>query len=377
MRLTNYLPQPSLLVSCIVPLALFAALPVAAQNQNGNQNQNDQSSSSAAQTTTTTPAQNAKQTSSTTSPPPSSTSSTSQPPKTSSTTGVSISNSASPSSMSVPKITISNTGATSVGEPATLPTLVGSSVPKPSVPPTANAPFMKQSHLPDGTVFIAVGSVLGAMAIAILLWRAIVSLLLSRSVKRAALAQGDINGKSGFPGPPAPFYKYTDHASALSLGTTTPAGRGVRRTTRGPIPSSNPSQSNLFFSPTAAGSNGPGNRSSAFLPSGFYAAGTPSPGPSHEHSISLTNLRPDSRGHPLGPSRSPMGPSPPGSPHMSARRDMSTSSLNLSLAPGQRAPSAYLDDLLADDPSAFPPSMPAAGGPRAASHGSGSQQSRL
>ncbi|KAG8415951.1 hypothetical protein J3459_013910 [Metarhizium acridum] len=55
--------------------------------------------------------------------------------------------------------------------------------------------------------------------------------------------------------------------------------------------------------------------------------------------------------------------SPPDSPRVAARRDMSSSSLNLT--PGQRAPSAYLDDLLTDDPTALPPPhMPPSTGPR-------------
>ncbi|KAK7421796.1 hypothetical protein QQX98_002011 [Neonectria punicea] len=237
-----------------------------------------------------------------------------------------------------------------------------------SVPPTKDAPFMQHSSAPDGTVFIAVGAILGAFGIGILLWRVIVGFLLHRSVERAAKAQHDANAKAGFPAPPAPFYKYTDNASNMSIS----AGRGVRRTTRGPVLSAAPSQSNLFFSPTAAASgNAPGNRSSAFLPSGFYAAGNSSPGANQEHSISLTNLRPDSRGHFTNQSRHSLNPSPPDSPSFNARRDISNSTLNLNRPPSGRAPSAFLDDLLADDPSALPPPhMP--GGGRHSSYGSGS-----
>jgi hypothetical protein len=230
--------------------------------------------------------------------------------------------------------------------------------PAPAVPPVGDAPFMQQSTLPDGTVFIAVGAILGAFGFAILLWRFIVSCMLHRSVQRAAMAQHSTNSKTSFPAPPAPFYKYTDQGSAMSLSAAGgTAGRGVRRTNRGPTPSSNPSQSNLFFSPTAAQNNaGGGNRASTFLPSGFYAANSGSPSPNHGHSISLTNLRPDSRGQYVNASRNTLNPSPPGSPHVGARRDMSASSLNLNAPPGnERAPSAYLEDLLADDPSSFPP----------------------
>jgi hypothetical protein len=241
--------------------------------------------------------------------------------------------------------------------------------PAATVPPTNNAPFMRHSSAPDGTVFIAVGAILGALGLGILLWRLIVGILLHRSVERAAKAQHDETAKTGFPAPPAPFYKYTDTGSTMSLS----AGRGVRRTTRGPALSSTPSASNLFFSPTAAASgNGAGNRGSSFLPSGFYAAGTSSPGGQHENNISLTNLRPDSRGYFGPPSRHTLNPSPPESPSFQGRRDISNSTLNLNRPPSQRAPSAFLEDLLTDDPSSFPPPHMPASAARRSSYGSGS-----
>lgn len=243
------------------------------------------------------------------------------------------------------------TGSTSV---ATVPTLAGQySYPAASVPPTDNAPFMKPNRVPEGTFFIAVGAVLGAFGAAILLWRAVVAWQLHRSVKRAALAQQMSNDKLSYAAPAAPFYKYADRESSPSLANAS-TGRGVRRTQRGPIPSSTPSQTNLFFSPTAPGANSASNRESRFLPSGFYAAGAAAQPQSHTHSISLTNLRPDSRGHARA-----VGPSPPDSPSLAprepARRNMSSSTLNLNRPTSGRAPSAYLDDLLADQPEQFPP----------------------
>lgn len=258
--------------------------------------------------------------------------------------------------------------------------------PAAAVPPTENAPFMHHSHAPDGTVFIAVGAILGLMLLGVLLWRLIVGLLLHRNVRRAAMAQHiDHDLKNAGLAPPAPFYKYTDQGSNSSFnggaanGGNSPGGtmgRGARRTTRGPVHST-ASQSNLFFSPTAAAPSGntlAGNRTSTFLPSGFYAAGSASA--NNSNAISLSNLRPDSRGGGSGgaptsritPPDSPsFPPTRRDSPALSARRDMSTSSVNLSnpLPSGQRAPSAYLDDLLADDPSALPPpQMPPSAGSR-------------
>ena len=271
----------------------------------------------------------------------------------------------------------STSGDTGVDSLPTLSKTVDTAIPTypaASVPPTQNAPFMHQSTAPDGTVFIAVGAILGAFGVAILLWRAIVACLLHRSVERAAMNQHLANDKA-FPAPPAPFYKYTDRDSSPTLASAN-AGRGVRRTTRGPIPSATPSQTNLFFSPTASGAAGThgSNRDSRFLPSGFYAAGSASPANAHGASISLTNLRPDSRGHARA-----YEPSPPESPSMGPARtpqprNVSTSSLNLHRPPSGRAPSAFLDDLLDDQPGMFPPAgqMP----PQNPHHGHSPSQGR-
>ncbi|KAK3296894.1 uncharacterized protein B0H64DRAFT_113084 [Chaetomium fimeti] len=256
--------------------------------------------------------------------------------------------------------------------------------PPASVPPTRNAPFMNHSTLPDGTVFIAVGAILGAFGVAILLWRAILACLLHRSVERAALAQHAVNNGRGpgdknaasFPAPPAQFYKYVERESSASLAGAGMAGPTGRRTNRGPTPSATPSQTNLFFSPTAAGPGsgaGGSNRDSArFLPSGFYASASPVPGGHAQgNSINMSTLRPSSRGR-----GGQLGPSPPESPDVGPRvvsRNFSTSSLNLNRppSPGARAPSAYLDDLLDEQPGMFPP---AAGNP--APNGHGSQRGR-
>ncbi|SPO00661.1 related to CSI2 protein [Cephalotrichum gorgonifer] len=257
-------------------------------------------------------------------------------------------------------------GKTSTDSDAPLPTIPGVagsySYPAPAVPPTINAPFMDRSTLPNGTVFIAVGAILGAFGLAILVWRAIVACLLHRSVARAAAAQHMANEKSTHLAPPAAFYKSTKREPS-------PPGRGARRTTRGPVPSGTPSQSNLFFSPTAAGTAAAGaNRDSQYLPSGFYAAGS-SPAPGSQSALGYSTLRPDSRGQQF--SRNTMYEhSPEGSPHYPARQaDPSMSSLNLG-QPGQRAPSAYLDDLLDENPGMFPPpQMPAQAGSRHSSQG--------
>ncbi|KAI2623281.1 hypothetical protein GGR54DRAFT_46123 [Hypoxylon sp. NC1633] len=336
-------PQPVLLAL----VALFATNVIA---QNQNTDDNDAATSSDAQTTPAPSTNTGTEASSTATP---TSDPTSDPPSSASETSVaSTATTTTPTPTdSVPPITTSNVS----DEP--LPTLPGQyTYPAPAVPPTQNAPFMRPSSMPEGTVFIAVGAILGAFGAAVLIWRAVVACLLHRSVKKAALAQQTANDKAPFPPPPAPFYKYSDQASSGSLGNAVSGSRGVRRTTRGPIPSATPSQTNLFFSPTAATtSNGGGNRESRFLPSGFYAAGAGSPQQSHGHSISLTNLRPESRGH----SRA-LGHTPPESPSLQprtdiSRRNLSTSTLNLNRPPSGRAPSAFLEDLLDDPSNPFPP----------------------
>ncbi|OAQ99714.1 hypothetical protein LLEC1_02721 [Akanthomyces lecanii] len=270
------------------------------------------------------------------------------------------STSASPTSASATATTAN--ASTDNGGLTGLPTLTGvqpiPTYPAPAVPDTKDAPFMQSSSAPEGTVFIAVGAILGAFFLAVLIWRAIVSLLLHRSVERASKAQYVANSKkssTAFPAPPAPFYKYTDQESTRSLGQST-RPRANRRSTRGPDLSNDPSQSNLFFSPTASNSGAAGNRGSTYLPSGFYAAGSAATSHQQGQSISMSNLNPVSGQYANG-SRNNLNGSPPESPLFHARRDASTSSINLAtpLQPGQRAPSAYLEDLLAEDPSALPP----------------------
>ncbi|KAF4333947.1 hypothetical protein FBEOM_12231 [Fusarium beomiforme] len=380
MRPINYLPRPGLWVSAFASASLYGAVAVAQDTKDNDpsavpaptatdaKNSDTNKPTAAAEPASTETKDNAKS-ASTKDEQPSKTEK--QESKSSTKDEASTATGEGPTKTEDIQSTI--TSIASTGTEEAMPTLTRykpiPTYPAPSVPPTNNAPFMRHSSAPDGTVFIAVGAILGALGLAILLWRLIVGILLHRSVERAAKAQHDENAKTGFPAPPAPFYKYTDTGSTMSLS----AGRGVRRTTRGPVLSSTPSASNLFFSPTAAASgNGSGNRGSAFLPSGFYAAGTSSPGGHHENNISMTNLRPDSRGHFGAPSRHTLNPSPPESPSFQGRRDISNSTLNLNRPPSQRAPSAFLEDLLADDPSSLPPPHMPASTARRSSYGSGS-----
>ncbi|EPE32889.1 hypothetical protein GLAREA_05901 [Glarea lozoyensis ATCC 20868] len=286
------------------------------------------------------------------------------------TTGRITGSGSSAASITAPSITVSITGdatATDGGALTGLPTLSGVYKIYPaSVPPTQNAPYMQKSTLPEGTVFIAVGSILGFMALGVLLWRALVAWSLHRSVKRAAMHQNMTDSKALFRTPVAPFYKdYHDRDSTISLGGLGKSGKKNKGEKGGlPRPSTAnglASTSSLFWSPTAGaaasgtgGLNTAGNRASSYLPAGYYAAGASSPANGQSHislghgnNISMSNLGPGSAAG-LARPRS-VGQTPPDSPHLTSSRGhmASSSTLNLNSAYNgdQRAPSAYLEDL--------------------------------
>jgi len=259
---------------------------------------------------------------------------------------------------SIARITGASTGTNSL--PKDLPTLAGAFVVvAPSVPPTTDAPFMRASDLPEGTVFIVVGAILGFLAMSVLFWRMLVAWSLHRSVKRAALQHSGTQEKPLFHSAVAPFYKYKDHESSPNLGVIGKKGqsKSEKRLSRPPTTAAAVSNTSLFFSPTAGAAAGgvtaAGNRGSNYLPAGYYAAGASQPGNGqglahiggNHNSISMANLLPRDRYE----RASSFGPSPPGSPDMRPRggsHGASRSTLNLNQAPGdQRAPSVFLDDL--------------------------------
>lgn len=255
-----------------------------------------------------------------------------------------------------------------------LPKLPGDDYPPPTVPPTANAPFMQKSNLPEGTVFICVGAALGFVALLVITWRGMVAWALHRSVRRAALAQPvKYNGggrgikvaHASHRSSKAPFYS-PGPGSTLSLEHLSAGGQAGHK--------SAPARESLFFSPTAgAGMQNQGTRGSGYLPAGYYAAGNSAAGGgagmahvSGEGPTSFSN--PAHPSHRYSRARSSIGPSPPGSPSLppslppSRGADVGTgfrrpttadrltmqgsnSTLNLSAPTQSRAPSAYLEDL--------------------------------
>lgn len=254
--------------------------------------------------------------------------------------------------------------------PTNLPTLAGAyNYPAPTVPPTKLAPFMQKSSLPSGTVFIAVGAVLGFLGFIVLAWRGLVAWSLHRSVRRdnAFGTSGKTRGgpnKSLFKTSRAPFYAH-GMGSNLSLDPLNPSGKGG--------PKSQTPRQSLFFSPTAGtGMHTPGNRnSSTYLPAGYYAAGNAAPaggagmthlggGSNRLSHMSLGDIVPKSQGYQRAQSMEPgsdsnsLHPSR-GTENMPSERlsyggRPSMSSGNLSLPPNGRAPSAYLEELFENYP---------------------------
>ncbi|KAL8817111.1 MAG: hypothetical protein Q9191_008209, partial [Dirinaria sp. TL-2023a] len=305
--------------------------------------------------------------------------------------------SSGPSGSTLPALTSSGTdlGGLVTG----LPKLAGDDYPAPTVPPTAGAPFMQKSHLPEGTVFICVGAVLAFIGLVILAWRGIVAWSLHRSVRKSAMGQsskytyiGTMTDSKGLGGGvsnlgsklASPFA-----GSTLTLDQLRPSsklGGGGGGSSKLSAPGS---RNSLFFSPTAGGgaggnlmSPGTSNRGSAYLPAGYYASGQSQPGTANNHnrnSISLSNLAPppsaggnhghnNKRSSRVSPPRSPSRPS-------TGRQSLLGTNLNLNLSTTalagghaasntseSRAPSAFLEELFesasAAPPAAAPPPAP-------------------
>ncbi|KAL5121795.1 hypothetical protein ACEQ8H_000010 [Pleosporales sp. CAS-2024a] len=196
----------------------------------------------------------------------------------------------SASQISIPASQTTNAAFPSVVKPgdgihlSALPTLAGVLPPTPQIPNTAGAAFMQKSHLPDGTVFVCVGAILAFFAMAVLTWRGLVAWSLHRSVARAAMAQhiSDMKAVSAVPAKKRGMYNVVGAHSTMSLDHLAAAPIGTSKTPkRGLVPeATGRSASSLFFSPTAgsaANLHNANNRSSTYLPSGYYASGNAAP----------------------------------------------------------------------------------------------------
>lgn len=68
----------------------------------------------------------------------------------------------------------------------TLTDTTGFTTPSVTVPPNSNNPFIIRQYNPAGTVFIAVGAIVGAILLGFILYHLIVSLTASRLAKRSS-----------------------------------------------------------------------------------------------------------------------------------------------------------------------------------------------
>lgn len=305
--------------------------------------------------------------------------------ETAASTKVDDSTTSKPTAITATSTTSGKTSKTSLGASKTekaalsgFPKLDQDKYPDPTVPPTADAPFMQKSNLPDGTVFICVGAALGFVGFLVIAWRGLVAWSLHRSVKKAAIAQSAKYSRVGdpraHPGKTKGPYFNPGPGSTMSLdqlGALGASGKAGAKHQSG--------HGSLFFSPTAgAGMQNAGNRGSGYLPAGYYAAGNnaaPGGGAGMSHlgagnaGIGLSNLGPQT--HRYSRARS-TGPTPPASPSLPPSRggestyggrlstagltaNASNSSLNLTVPPEGRAPSAYLEDLFENHPPGTPP----------------------
>ncbi|PGH11491.1 hypothetical protein AJ79_04866 [Helicocarpus griseus UAMH5409] len=222
-------------------------------------------------------------------------------------------------------------------------------IPTPQVPPggAAGAPYLQPSTVPEGTIFIAVGAALGVFGLAVFAWRALVAWSINRSVRRAATRPNQTDATALLSKRKSGVYRQPPGAS---MSMEKMGGSSARHSTL--PPRTHTPNASLFFSPTA-GANmhaASGNRGSSYLPAGYYAAGsaTPGSGSGMAHagqSIGLSPLGPQSQGYARTRSTPPASPSLPPTSRGHEQLYPSTSSLNLSAAPQGRAPSAYLEDL--------------------------------
>lgn len=128
-----------------------------------------------------------------------------------------------------------------------MPTLSSTGVPLPTVtvPSNSNNPFMAQSNMPEGTVFIAVGAILGGIVAAVFAWHIVLALVHKRTVRKFNDAYAAGSDRLYTESKP----RYRD-VEAGRTGASGPASAGSPRdpgsgSTRSMI------NSGLFFSPTA------------------------------------------------------------------------------------------------------------------------------
>lgn len=266
----------------------------------------------------------------------------------------------------VTRFTANKSKNTYTEEPPTL-TLPGMPTSDPVIPYTEDNPYVNTSKYPEGTVFICVGSILGGLTLLVMAWRFGVAWHMKKQIKKANAAEPlmaayhsknpkrKFDHRSLFP-TENPFGNHAE----MSMDNLSPQGKSMSKSQAASMAAH---KSSLFFSPTAEvmnaqknagmtetmqqqpayhpgssansfmGFNNSGNRSTAYLPSGYY-------GPQAGQANSMTS---QSRASMRG---SMMAPSMVGGRANSLRPMSHMDGGGLG---GQRAPSAFLDDMLKDE----------------------------
>ncbi|RMD44242.1 hypothetical protein DV735_g866, partial [Chaetothyriales sp. CBS 134920] len=133
-----------------------------------------------------------------------------------------------------------------------LPTLTGGfNYPTPTVPPTSNAPYMRNSRLPENFVFIVVGAILGFIVVLIAIWRLLSSWSINRKTKQVV-------------------EKRASYMALADIKTNPAAQSGHDMADLSKLPKTFSSVPSLFYSPTAEIARQSQRPPSQHLPSGHY-----------------------------------------------------------------------------------------------------------
>ncbi|RMZ80600.1 hypothetical protein DV738_g2693, partial [Chaetothyriales sp. CBS 135597] len=134
-----------------------------------------------------------------------------------------------------------------------LPTLSGAfNYPAPTVPPTSNAPYLRNSRLPENFVFIIVGALLGFIIVVIIIWRLLSSWSINRKTRRVVEKRTS----------------YMALADVKTNPAATESGHDMADLSK--LPKSFASVPSLFYSPTAEIARQSQRPPSQHLPSGHY-----------------------------------------------------------------------------------------------------------
>lgn len=265
-----------------------------------------------------------------------------------------------------------------------MPTLSTTGVPVPTVTVPSNEfnPFLRQSTIPEGTVFIAVGSVLGAIALVVIAWNVALAIIHRRNTRHfhdigsdptplmtdikdynhgynagnsGAGAGGNNNPEHvGGVGMFGAHNKDTSRSrSMINSGLFFSPTAQVLNSAQGQnnLNSANPSLTSSMASTTAGvGVIGGPARASTYMPAGYYD-GTGNGGARSVRHMSMYSMSNASMGAGHQSTPPPMPSSGLSVPNSASNPRISQLSTGDQQQPRQsvRAPSAYLDDFLGVD----------------------------